>query len=361
VTVSLLDRLIWMEIGGAFGFGLGLFSVLVVMNHLFYLARIVIGQGVPFAIVFALFVYRVPSLIAFCVPMGVLLATVLGVGRLGDHHEIAALRVSGASLYRICVPILLAGAAAAVGTVVFSEGVVSAANDRYRTVFNAVMTRAPQLQPVENIFFQAPTPEGNALYYAKRYSPRTRTLEDVTVVYLAGGQALRIIQAREAAYRSGGSWKFGDGEIYVLSGGNVVATKFSAMDLNVPRSPEELTLPPKPPAEMSLRELSYEIGEARRRGTDSRPYVAEFHSKLATAASCIVFALIAFPLSLRPHRSGPSIGLGLSILVLLVYYAVAIPAQLAGDGRLLPPVLAAWLPDGIVGALGVVLLARAAR
>ena len=78
-------------------------------------------------------------------------------------------------------------------------------------------------------------------------------------------------------------------------------------------------------------------------------------------ASSVVFALVAIPLSLRPHRSGPSIGMGLSILVLFAYYAIAIPAQLAAEGRVIAPVLGAWLPNAVIGVLGVVLLIRAAR
>jgi lipopolysaccharide export system permease protein len=361
VRLSLLDRLLFTEVGASFAFGLGFFTTLLVMNHVFGLARLAIGQGIPAGVAFELFVYKIPYLVAFSIPMGVLLANVLGIGRLTDHHEIAALRVCGTSLYRIAAPLVLGGFVVAVGTVVFTEGVVSAANDRYRAVLNRVLARAPELQPVENLFFEGPGPEGTALYHARRYVPRTRTLEGVTVVYLVQGQALRIIQAHDATYHQGGAWTFHDGGIYIIAEGRVVTTKFAALDLNVPRSPQELTLPPKQPSDMSLRELTREIGASRQRRADPHPYVAEFHSRLATAASSIVFALVAFPLSLRPHRSGPSIGMGLSILVLFAYYAVAVPAQLASDGRVLPPVFAAWLPDAIVGALGGVLLVRAAR
>ncbi len=361
MTLSLLDRLLTTEIGISFGFGLAFFTTLLVMNHVFYLARLAISQGMPFGIALQLFLYKVPYLVAFSAPMGVLLATVLGIGRMTDHHEISALRVCGMSLFRIAAPVVLLGCVAAVGIVVFAEGVVSVANDHYRSVFNEFMTKAPELQPVENVFFQGPGPDGNALYYARRYNPRARTLEEVTVIYLRGGQALRIIQAHEAAYRQGGAWTFRDGEVYVVEGGRVVTTRFGAMDLNVPRSPQDLTLPPKAVADMSLRELSWETQGARRRGADPRPFLTEFHNRLAAAASSAVFALIGLPLSLRPHRSGPSIGMGLSILVLFAYYAILIPSQLASEGHVLPPALAAWLPNGVVGALGGVLLIRAAR
>ena len=361
MRLSLLDRLLSTEVGISFGFGLAFFTTLLVMNHVFYLARLAISQGMPFGVALQLFVYKVPYLIAFSAPMGVLLATVLGIGRMTDHHELAALRVCGMSLYRIAAPVILLGVVAAVGIIVFAEGVVSVANDQYRTVFNDFMTKAPELQPVENVFFQGPSEEGNALYYARRYNPRTQTLEGVTVIYLRGGQALRIIQAREARFRQGAAWEFHDGDVYVVEEGRVVTTQFAEMALTLPRSPQELTLPPKAVADMSLRELSAEASAARRRGADPRPFVMEWHNHVAAAASSAVFALIGVPLSLRPHRSGPSIGMGLSILVLFAYYAILIPSQLASEGHVLAPAVAAWLPNGIVGGLGGALLVRAAR
>ncbi len=358
---SLLDRLVWEEVGASFGFGLGLFTVLLVMNHLFYLARLVIGQGLAVETALVLMVYKMPYFIAFSVPMGILLATVLGIGRLGDHNEITALRVSGVSLYRIAAPVVIGGALATLGTLVFSEGVVSLSDHQYRAVWSDVASRGPELRPVENVFFQAPTSRGNALYSARSYDPRTRTLEGVTVVYLTAGQPVEIIEAESAEYSRGAEWAFHAGHVYHLSQGSVVATRFATLDVKVPRSPHEFSQVPTQPQEMSLRELAQEIGSLRRQGADPRQYVGEVHAKIATAASCIIFALVALPLSLRPHRSGPSMGFGLSVLVLVAYYLVAIPAQLASDGRVLSPVLAAWLPDLLVGGAGAVLLARAAR
>jgi lipopolysaccharide export system permease protein len=361
VTLTLLDRLLYEEIGSAFGLGLGVFTVLLVMNQLFQLARLVVENGVAVQIALELMAYKIPSLVAFSVPMGTLLATVLAISRLSEHNEIAALRVSGVGLPRIAVPVVLAGLAAALGTLAFSEGVVGPSDDRYRDVFQHFVHHGPELRPVERVFFQSPTPTGDALYYAQRYDPGTRTLEDVTIVYLTAGQPVRIIQAHEAAYVSQNDWIFRSGNVYLLSGESMVVTKFAIMGLRLPRSPQDLTLPPKKPAEMTLRELGSEIVTLHREGKDTWAYIGQLHAKLAGAASSVVFALIALPLSLRPHRSGPSIGFGLSILVLVAYYLVAIPTQLASDARLLSPVLAAWVPNLVIGGAGVALLARASR
>lgn len=361
MTMTLLDRLLVTEVGSSFGVALGLFTVLLVMNHLFYLARLIIGQGIAIQVALVLMAYKIPYFIAFSAPMGALLATVWGMGRLADHNELAALRVSGVSLPRIAVPLIAAGVVVAAGTLVFVEGVVSLSEDQYRVAMADVMARGPELHPIENVFFQAPIPQGNAFYSAHRYDPRSRTLQAVTVVYMTPRQPLEVIEADHAVYAQGTQWTFESGHMYVLSEGQMVSTKFDTLRVIVPRSPEDFTLAPKQPADMSIRELTGEIARYRRNGGDVRPFVGELNTKVATALSSVAFVLLAVPLSLRPHRSGPSMGFGMSILILVAYYLVAIPMQLAADGHLLSPVLAAWLPDLLVGAAGVILLVRAAR
>jgi lipopolysaccharide export system permease protein len=258
------------------------------MNHLFYLARLVIGQGIAVQTALILMIYKIPYFIAFSVPMGVLLATVLGIGRLTDHSEIAALRVAGISLYRIAVPVVLAGAVATLGALIFSEGVVSLSDEQYRNVFNDVMSHGPDLRPVDNVFFQAPTTGGNALYSAHQYDPRTRTLLGVTVVYLNAGQPLEIIEAQTATYRRGVEWTFHLGRVYAFQGGNVVTTAFDTLAVTVPRSPQEFSVAPQQPSDMSMRELSRQIATLHREGADARAFVGELNSRFATAVSCIV-------------------------------------------------------------------------
>ena len=361
MTMTLLDRMLVIEVGASFVTALGLFTVLLVMNHLFYLARLIIGQGIAIHVALVLMAYKIPYFVAFSAPMGVLLSTVWGMGRLADHNELAALRVSGVGLLRIAAPLIVAGSVVAAGTLVFAEGVVSLSEDQYRVVMSDVVAHGPELHPVENVFFQAPIPQGNALYSAHNYDPRSRTLQAVTVVYMTPRQPVEIIEADHASYIQGTQWTFQNGHVYVLSEGQMVSTKFDTLRVTVPRSPQDFTLAPKQPQDMSIRELLGEVARYRGNGGDVGPFVGELNAKIATALSAVAFVVLAVPLSLRPHRSGPSMGFGMSILILVVYYIIAIPSQLAADGHVLSPVFAAWLPDLLVGAAGAVLLFRAAR
>jgi lipopolysaccharide export system permease protein len=149
--------------------------------------------------------------------------------------------------------------------------------------------------------------------------------------------------------------------MYLFTGPTTVATTFDRLTLALRRTPREIALPRREPSEMSIRELRAAVRLLRRSGEDAARYVVEIQSKFAVPASAALFALLAVPLGLRPHRSGPSVGLGLTIVVLVGYYImVSITLTLGQNGRL-HPTLAAWLPDAVLAAGAVLLLRRADR
>jgi lipopolysaccharide export system permease protein len=85
----------------------------------------------------------------------------------------------------------------------------------------------------------------------------------------------------------------------------------------------------------------------------------ELYTKISLPFSSVVFALIGLPLGIQPNRSGGSIGFGLSILIILVYYVIMTLGRAMGEGGSLPPILAAWLPNIVIGGVGVWLLVSA--
>ena len=88
---------------------------------------------------------------------------------------------------------------------------------------------------------------------------------------------------------------------------------------------------------------------------------ADRWNKLAVPLTSLVFALLAAPMGIRPSRSSSSVGLGLSILVIFLYWILGrYTYTLAAQGTLAPMVGAfAPLALGIVAA--VILLKRAAK
>src|SRR5574341_701593 len=135
MSIRLLDRYLWRQLRDLFLFGTGVFTMLLLVNHLFLLARLVLQQGAALTIALQLLIYRLPYFLAFSFPMAMLLAALLAMGRLSDGQEITAMRTSGISLARIAISVMAAGVLVSILTLAVNEGVAPRAEDRYRRAF----------------------------------------------------------------------------------------------------------------------------------------------------------------------------------------------------------------------------------
>ncbi len=359
MAIGLLDRYLWRQLRGVFFFGVSVFTTLLMINHLFLLARLVFQRGAPLGIAIELLMYRLPYFLAFSFPMAALLAVLMAISRLSDGQEITAMRTSGISLARIALSVVVAGLLVSLLTVVFNEGVVPPAEDRYRVAFAGLLD---QPTPVEQqqVLFREQQEGIESIYYVRRFLTDAGRMEGVVVNQFEGGRLLRVIEAPEARYVDG-AWIFERGTMYLFTGPTTVTTTFERLSVGLRRTPKEIGIPQKEPAEMTIRELRTYIGVLRRSRESVARYVVELQSKIAFPLSAMLFSLLAVPLGLRPHRSGTSIGLGLTIVVLVAYYILISVTLTLGQGGRLHPVAAAWLPNVVLAVAGIWLLRRADR
>ncbi len=358
MAVGLLDRYIWRHLRGLFLFGVAIFTTFLLVNHLFFLARLVFQEGATFLAALELLVYRIPYFIAFSFPMAMLLASLMAMGRLSDGQEITAMRTAGISLGRIAGSVVLAGALVSIGTLVFNESLVPPAEDRYELSFSRVVGKATAT--VAQVLFREEQEGIESVYFVRRFTPAAELMEGVVVEQFERGQLRRVIDAARAQYVTN-KWEFQNGTMYLFSDGTTVATRFDRLELALRRTPREIAAPQKPVSDMSIRELRAYIDVLRRGGEDVTRYLVELQSKIAIPMSALLFALLAVPLGLRPHRSGPSIGLGLTILVLVGYYILSSVTLTLGQSGRLHPIPAAWLPNLTLAGAALALLRRVDR
>jgi lipopolysaccharide export system permease protein len=138
-----------------------------------------------------------------------------------------------------------------------------------------------------------------------------------------------------------------------------VASDFQEWRIALPRTPRQLVAARRDPFEMTIAELRQQIQRLRASGESVARFAVSLHAKIALPASSIIFALLAVPLGLRPLRAGKSIGFGLTVLVLVLYYFLMSVTITLGERGQMPAFLAAWLPNLLVAAAGSYLLWRA--
>jgi lipopolysaccharide export system permease protein len=72
--------------------------------------------------------------------------------------------------------------------------------------------------------------------------------------------------------------------------------------------------------------------------------------------TCFVFALVGIPFSLSSPRSGQTWGMVVTIVFMFTFYVFASVFRSLGRGGLLPPLLAAFVPQTSFLVIGFALL-----
>jgi lipopolysaccharide export system permease protein len=110
---------------------------------------------------------------------------------------------------------------------------------------------------------------------------------------------------------------------------------------------------------MSVAEILRQIRAGRSADSvGTRSLLLELHHRVGLAVTCLAFAILGAPAALM-FRDGRSIGGVLAVILFaFVYYVGMLWARILGDSGALPPVVAAWLPNAVTGALGALLLWR---
>jgi lipopolysaccharide export system permease protein len=78
----------------------------------------------------------------------------------------------------------------------------------------------------------------------------------------------------------------------------------------------------------------------------------EIHKKFSLPVACIVFVLVGAPLGMRVRRAGPAVAF-LSIAFFVFYWVCLVGGEELARRSLFPPWLAMWLPNLVLGVVGI--------
>src|SRR2546428_13414556 len=129
-STHIVDRYLVREYLTFTGFGLAVAAVLFVVIDLLQTLDRYLRIKPPLLYIAEHFAYRVPAALHEALPAIVLVATIFLYLTLSKHHELTALKAAGVSLYRVSVPVVGLGIAAAIGAGLFQELVLPGLNER---------------------------------------------------------------------------------------------------------------------------------------------------------------------------------------------------------------------------------------
>ncbi len=114
-----------------------------------------------------------------------------------------------------------------------------------------------------------------------------------------------------------------------------------------------------PPPEFYLpRGVQFTLLELQAIERQINSFRVEIHKKFSIPFACIIFVLVGGPLGMKARKSGLAIGFA-SIGFFVFYYIFLLGGEQLADRRLLPPGIAVWMPNIVLGVLGLILTLNA--
>ena len=346
---GLLNKLILGSCAGPFVFGILIFVLIFVAGDLlFQAAKLIIEQGVAFAVVARLFLYRLPEVVIMTVPMSSLLSTLLGMSTLNGGSELIALKSLGIPFRRILRPILFASILISITALAFNETFVpfaSIAADRLMK-YEIMKNQAAAVQ--EKVFLREEEKgQLKRVLYIDELDPNEGRMSGIMMHEFDDGHLATTLHARRGMWQNS-QWWIEDGRIYSITREGEVSLllRFERQRLALRLSPEQLQRSTRKPSSMSAHELWSYITQAGNVGTDLSKLWVMFHLKLAVPWACVIMAVLGagFGAS-RRGRSGGGVGFGISVVMVFAYYVVMSLCRALGESGNIPAVLAGWGPN----------------
>jgi len=334
------------------------------------------GPGVIRAVL-ELYANKTAIVVAQVAPAAMILGAAVAVSTFRNTREYTAMRALGLGPWRLAVPVLAVTFAAGLALMVVQDvwGVRAAerveeiqafrfgrGGDQRRYVESHAPKRWFRGQDGRRIYhLRGPEPDEGAAPAAPA-APTTRdgALAGVTVLEISPDfQLTRRIDAVRMR-PDGGAWVLdGVEDRTFLPDGTVRLERADARRYEFPEPPEAFAVVPGRPEQMRWKTLLSQLKVRRHLGLPVKQFELERYNRIAYPFAGVPGALLALALALRPSRKGHiSAALLESVGVTLLFWATqGVTWALGNSGRVVPWV-AAWAPDVLFLAAGVLAVRR---
>jgi lipopolysaccharide export system permease protein len=353
--VTLLDRYVTRQFLRTFlGLVLGL-PLLFVIGDITDNIDKYMARGIPMGRLALSYVFQLPLFIVYCFPIAALVGTVFTIGAMTRHQEVAAAKAGGISFHRIILPVLAMGVLLSGVAMGLSE-LVPITLARRAELLGESSRR--DLKSRNNFVYQT---EGEGVLAARRLEVRDQNLSQVVLERNATAKTPGMHRVAESAHWTpGGGWMLKHGYIrWLPAAGPEIAVGFDSVRVpGLVETPEELLAEPRDPEEMGYRDVARFVDAIERSGGDANSLRVELAQKIAVPCAVLIIVLFGAPLATSSQRGGAAFGVGISLGVTILYMLLFRVARAIGGAGSIDPTLAAWAPNLLFLAAGLVLMTR---
>lgn len=341
-----------------FFISISVLTCVFLLGYLPQLADKVINKGVSLTAIGQVFLYYIPLLLGYTLPISCLTTIILTFGRLSADNEILAMRANGVYLRKIISPLIAVGIVFSLVMFILNDRVIPQAYAKQNALLKETGFQNPTALLEAGTFINAfdgyilfiYKVDGNKMHNIRIYQPQP------------DGKPTRTIIAQEGEFASSPSndiikLKLVNGtsdEIDFKDPNNFYKlnfeTSFITLDISKTRKKSD-----KKPKAMTLAELQKKMDELRPMLVDISPLQTEYYRRGAWSLSPFLFIMLGFPLAIITHRREKTANLLYALLFAAPYFLLTLGAQALASQGISHIVWTMWAPNIIAGIVVAVL------
>jgi LPS export ABC transporter permease LptG len=273
---------------------------------------------------------------------------------LTKNSEVIAMKSSGVSLYRISLPVVIVAMVLSVFAFWLQDFILPFTN-KIKNNYRDVLKGHPRdsFTTLQRHWIAS----ADAFYNYDLFDVQKGRIFGFSIYQIDQEDFVlhKRIYAREAIYRNQ-QWQLLNGWQRTFRGTRVQYQTFRNLDLKLPVSPEYFTSEEQLPSEMNFAELKGYIEKMKQRGYDFVRFAVDLQAKLSFPTVSLILTLIAIPFSFTTGKRGALFGIGLSIVMGIVFWFFLALTKSLGYLEILNPFLAAWTPNILASMVALYLL-----
>ena len=364
---SIISRYVVREVILPFCLTLLVFTFLMLLPPIMNQAEELIRIGVDARQIAEMLLLLVPQSLGITIPMALLVGVLMGLGRLSGDRETVAMQACGISLFRILTPLLALATATAAINCYLMLSVVPDANQRFREILLRVQANRAEGEVKPRVFYVGDFPD--VVLYVQEVSSTGEGWSDVFLadvqrpeqpdIYIAERGRVGVDRDRRTV-----AIVLENGERHRVDPAAPDAYEVHAFhELRIQLDAESLFPaggPDRGLRELTIPELNEQAAAMRAAGVSPHAPIMEAHKKFSIPVACFVFVLLAAAFGVSSRTDGRLASFALGIAVIFAYYVLMYESEALAKGQRVPPHLAMWLPNIVLGLAGVALVRRRA-
>lgn len=330
-------------------------------NQILLIGEDMLAKRAPFSDVMKIMLYSLPAIIAQSAPFATLVGFLMCLGRMASDNEILIFRASGFSFRSILVPVMILGLSISFVSFFVNDYLLPLSTIKYNQLYRKIMQSNPTVVLEPDSVKQI----GNSTVVIGKVNGEevsdiiffNTTSDNEDSIIVAGSSKLT------GAKNEGVLLQLDMSDTFITTFKNHVHKNYDVMKsdrtiLNIFDS-SFTGKSGKNPREMTFIDLRKEISLMEKKENQDpirlNTWKMEYYKKFAIPFGSIFFAFLAFSIAfLFGKHNGLTMGLFVGIIICVLYWAMQISGQLLVTRVHLDSFLCIWIPNFLLGFMGLI-------